>query len=67
MMAPAIDFTASPELRQDLGVWRRRALVAYVRALQLSQHASVQDLTADERARLPQTGTAPAPARGGGK
>ena len=36
MMAPAIDFTASPELRQDLGVWRRRALVAGVAGLGVS-------------------------------
>jgi hypothetical protein len=36
MMAQAIDFTASPELRQDLGQWRRRSLVAGVAGLGLS-------------------------------
>jgi hypothetical protein len=33
MMAPSIDFDASPELRQDLGVWRQRALIAGVAGL----------------------------------
>ena len=60
-------FGAMPDYAAQIPVRDRWAIVAYVRALQLSQHASVQDLTADERARLPQTGTAPAPARGGGK
>ncbi|HUK87618.1 MAG TPA: cytochrome c [Terriglobales bacterium] len=60
-------FGAMPDYAAQIPVRDRWAIVAYVRALQLSQHASVQDLTADERARLPQTGAAPAPARGGGK
>ena len=60
-------FGAMPDYAAQIPVRDRWAIVAYVRALQLSQHASVQDLTADERARLPQTGTAPAPAKGGGK
>jgi hypothetical protein len=30
----------------------RWAIVAYIRALQLSQHASLSDVPADERARL---------------
>jgi mono/diheme cytochrome c family protein len=33
----------------------RWAIVAYVRALQLSQHAALDDLSADERARLAET------------
>jgi hypothetical protein len=32
-MAPTIDFSVSPELRLDLGVWRHRALIAAVAGL----------------------------------
>ena len=60
-------FGAMPDYAAQIPVRDRWAIVAYVRALQLSQHASVKDLTAEDRARLPQTGTAPAPAKGGGK
>jgi mono/diheme cytochrome c family protein len=46
----------------------RWAIAAYVRALQLSQHARADDLTADDRARLDAPAAAPAPAHapGGG-
>ena len=63
-------FGAMPDYAAQIPPRDRWAMVAYVRALQLSQHASVNDLTAADRARLPQTGAAPAPARaaqGGGK
>jgi hypothetical protein len=40
----------------------RWAIVAYVRALQLSQNASANDVPADARAQL-QGGAAPAPAQ----
>jgi len=60
-------FGAMPDYAAQIPVRDRWAIVAYVRALQLSQHASVKDLTAEDRARLPQTGTAPVPAKGGGK
>jgi mono/diheme cytochrome c family protein len=49
----------------ELTVEERWAVVAYIRALQLSQNTPAADLPADVRQRLesmPATGTAPAPA-----
>ena len=41
----------------------RWAIVAYIRALQYSQNANVNDLSADARARVPAVGQAPIPAQ----
>lgn len=43
----------------------RWAIVAYIRALQLSQNATLEDVPADQRAKLDQPATAPAPAHTG--
>jgi mono/diheme cytochrome c family protein len=51
-------FGAMPDYAAQVGVKDRWAIVAYVRALQLSQHASVADVPADRRAEL--GGVAPA-------
>ena len=40
----------------------RWAIVAYIRALQYSENASVTDLPAEARARVPAAGSAPLPA-----
>jgi hypothetical protein len=41
-----------PRFRDRVGVRDRWAIVAYVRALQLSQNAVLGDLTTEERAKL---------------
>jgi mono/diheme cytochrome c family protein len=53
-------FGAMPDYRAQISPRDRWAIAAYVRALQLSQHASAADLSADERQKL----SAPAPAEG---
>lgn len=45
-------FGAMPSLRERISVRDRWAIVAYVRTLQLSQAASVSDLTLEEHSRL---------------
>lgn len=45
-------FGAMPSLRERISVRDRWAIVAYVRTLQLSQAASVSDLTPEEQSRL---------------
>lgn len=45
-------FGAMPSLRERISVRDRWAIVAYVRTLQLSQAASVSDLTPEEQTRL---------------
>lgn len=45
-------FGSMPRFRDRIGVRDRWAIVAYVRALQLSQNAVPGDLTAEERAKL---------------
>jgi mono/diheme cytochrome c family protein len=45
-------FGAMPDYSAQVGVRDRWAIVAYVRALQMSQNASVNDLTPQERAQL---------------
>ena len=45
-------FGAMPDYAAQIPVRDRWLIVAYVRALQLSQHASVSDLPADQRAAL---------------
>jgi hypothetical protein len=52
-------FGAMPDYADKLSVSDRWAVVAYVRALQLSQNATVADVPADRRAEL--AGAAPAP------
>jgi mono/diheme cytochrome c family protein len=63
-------FGAMPDYSAQIEPRDRWAVVAYVRALQLSQHASAGDLAAADRAQLPPPGSAPARAgapRGGAK
>ncbi len=47
-------FGVMPDYAAQIPVQDRWAIVAYIRALQLSQHVSVHDLTAAERNRLDQ-------------
>jgi cytochrome c5 len=47
-------FGAMPSYASQLSVDDRWAVVAYIRALQLSQHASLDDLPSDARAQLEQ-------------
>jgi mono/diheme cytochrome c family protein len=54
-------FGVMPSYAAQVPVADRWAITAYVRALQLSQHAKLADLPPDERARL-ESGAAPAPA-----
>jgi mono/diheme cytochrome c family protein len=48
---------------QQLQVRDRWAIIAYIRALQYSQNANVNDLPAEARNRVPAIGTAPIPAQ----
>jgi mono/diheme cytochrome c family protein len=45
-------FGAMPDYRAQIPVEDRWAIVAYVRALQLSQHASLEDVSGEQRAEL---------------
>jgi mono/diheme cytochrome c family protein len=54
-------FGAMPDYRAQISPRDRWAIAAYVRALQLSQHASAADLSGDERQKLSQPATAAAP------
>ena len=54
-------FGAMPDYRAQVSPRDRWAIAAYLRALQLSQHASAADIPAEERQKLSQ---APAPAAG---
>ena len=54
-------FGAMPDYRAQVSPRDRWAIAAYLRALQLSQHASAADIPAEERQKLSQT---PAPAAG---
>jgi mono/diheme cytochrome c family protein len=47
-------FGAMPSYTAQIPVQDRWAIVAYIRALQLSQHASIDDVPADQRAPLEQ-------------
>jgi hypothetical protein len=59
-------FGQMPDYAAQVSPKDRWAIVAYIRALQLSQHASVGDLTPEEKGRLDrgETGPAPEPAHG---
>lgn len=48
-------FGAMPKYRVQVSPRDRWAIVAYVRVLQMSQHASIDDLPADERIKLEET------------
>ena len=52
-------FGAMPDYKAQIAPRDRWAIAAYVRALQLSQHAAAGDLPADERQRLAQPPAAP--------
>ena len=61
-------FGVMPDYAAQVSVHDRWAIVAYVRALQLSQQVSVNDLSPDARAKLgqaPLPGSAPSAGRGG--
>ena len=53
-------FGQMPDYAAQVSPKDRWAIVAYIRALQLSQHASVGDLTAEEKRRLESGETTPA-------
>jgi mono/diheme cytochrome c family protein len=55
-------FGAMADYASQVEVADRWAITAYIRALQLSQHATLEDVPADKRDRLDQVGT---PAEGG--
>jgi mono/diheme cytochrome c family protein len=59
-------FGAMPDYGWQIPAADRWAIIAFVRALQLSGHASLDDVPAAERGRLDQTRTTPAEARGAG-
>jgi hypothetical protein len=48
-----------PEYRDQIPVHDRWAIVAYLRALQLARHATVNDVPQNARNRLDQTGGQP--------
>ena len=52
-------FGAMPDYRAQITPRDRWAIAAYVRALQLSQHATAADLPAEERQKLGQTAAKP--------
>jgi mono/diheme cytochrome c family protein len=52
-------FGAMPDYRAQIAPRDRWAIAAYVRALQLSQHAGAADIPADERQKLGQPGAKP--------
>jgi mono/diheme cytochrome c family protein len=52
-------FGAMPDYRAQIAPRDRWAIAAYVRALQLSQHASAADIPQEERQKLSQPQTAP--------
>jgi mono/diheme cytochrome c family protein len=53
-------FGAMPDYRAQIAPRDRWAIAAYVRALQLSQHAAAAELSQDERQKLSQPAAAPA-------
>jgi mono/diheme cytochrome c family protein len=59
-------FGVMPDYRSQIPVEDRWRIVAYIRALQLSQHASAADIPADELRRLESGAPAPAAAKKGG-
>jgi mono/diheme cytochrome c family protein len=59
-------FGAMPPYKTMIPAQDRWAIVAYIRALQLSQHATVNDVPAADRARLDQPVTQAQPEHGGG-
>ena len=52
-------FGAMPDYRAQVSPRDRWAIAAYIRALQLSQHASANDIPAEERQKLSQPASAP--------
>jgi mono/diheme cytochrome c family protein len=67
-------FGAMPDYAAQIGVEDRWRIAAYIRALQLSQHATLADVPAEKRANLPgpipmnvQLGNAPAEAEQSGE
>jgi mono/diheme cytochrome c family protein len=57
-------FGQMPDYAAQVAPKDRWAIVAYIRALQLSQHASVGDLNPEEKARLDRGETGPVPEAG---
>ena len=57
-------FGQMPDYAAQVSAKDRWAIVAYIRALQLSQHASVGDLTPEEKGRLDRGETGPVPQPG---
>lgn len=49
-------YGAMPSYQEQISVHDRWAIVAYIRALQLSRHATLNDVPEQERGRLSQTG-----------
>jgi hypothetical protein len=53
-------FGAMPDYRAQITPRDRWAIAAYIRALQLSQHAAVNDVPPEDRPKLSQPASAPA-------
>jgi hypothetical protein len=52
-------FGAMPDYAAQVGVWDRWAVVAYIRALQLSQNSRLEDVPPESRAGLVATRSEP--------
>ena len=57
-------FGAMPDHAAQIKPADRWAIAAYIRALQISQHVPVADLSPEERAKVAESGTPLAPAEG---
>jgi hypothetical protein len=57
-------FGAMPDYKAQIAPRDRWAIAAYIRALQMSQHAAPSDLTADDRQKLSQAASPAAGAAG---
>jgi hypothetical protein len=60
-------FGVMPDYRDQVKVGDRWRIVAYIRALQLSQHATAADVPADEMKKLESGPAAPAEKKEGGE
>ena len=60
-------FGAMPDYSSQIPPRDRWAIVAYIRALQLSQHATLEDVPAEERSKMSPLPPAAAPTPGGEK
>jgi hypothetical protein len=60
-------FGSMPDYKSQIPVADRWRIVAYIRALQLSHHATANDVPADEMKRMTEGAPAPAAGKSGGE